>query len=704
MRLTTPRRLTIAAALATVGALVGAALVAAPAAAAPPYIVTNNTSAGQGSLPQEVQDAITDGGGTITFDMNTVTNPINLTAAIPTIPDNVDIVITRPRDQRAHREHLQRRPRAPGHGRRRFLELNDISFDSTFAGTDGVLATEADLDFENVSVSGYGNIGVSVVDGQFNATDSFFSNNGTGGVRWQGTNDADLEGIDFTDVTVNNNGAGGILTTPGLGAGNFDFVRVNAQLNNGWALDIQGGSSHGQLFFDGGEYQQNNSGISINVPSAEFITWQDVHVHDNEGQGVNIDVANTDITFAGVRSNGNGSLSPVAGGGLRLALDDAIFQAYNSSFSNNTAAGRGGGVLIDSVESDDITSSVLFQNCFIDDNNANGENSTGGGVAIETVNGSNENEAFFYFWTTSISANLADGNGGGLWADDLGSGVNYNGQLSFYQATIDDNESTSGDGGGIAVDAFANNITPDEFPFIVIDSTTISNNRAPIGEGGGLFLDKNGASLPDLTPVFIENSTFSGNTADSGAAATIDTGDDNVTYVHLDIDVTTITDNQSGLMLDPDLEFALTNSIVSQNEEIDIDLDDINPDAFTIDYSNIGVVNGLLLPIVQAGAGNQLGINPQLGPLAENGGPTLTHLPLAGSPVFNAGNPAYPAFPSQDQRGEPRILQGRVDMGSVESPAPLPATGGELNPLWAIGALLLLLAGAALVVMRRRAA
>jgi len=66
------------------------------------------------------------------------------------------------------------------------------------------------------------------------------------------------------------------------------------------------------------------------------------------------------------------------------------------------------------------------------------------------------------------------------------------------------------------------------------------------------------------------------------------------------------------------------------------------------------------------GANNLIGVDPLPGPLANNGGPTLTHRPLPGSPVIDAGNPAIPSPPATDQRGFPRIFGAAVDLGSVE--------------------------------------
>jgi len=61
-----------------------------------------------------------------------------------------------------------------------------------------------------------------------------------------------------------------------------------------------------------------------------------------------------------------------------------------------------------------------------------------------------------------------------------------------------------------------------------------------------------------------------------------------------------------------------------------------------------------------------LNVNPQLGPLQNNGGPTETMALLAGSPAINAGdNTSAPAY---DQRGPgfPRIVGGTIDIGAFE--------------------------------------
>jgi hypothetical protein len=69
--------------------------------------------------------------------------------------------------------------------------------------------------------------------------------------------------------------------------------------------------------------------------------------------------------------------------------------------------------------------------------------------------------------------------------------------------------------------------------------------------------------------------------------------------------------------------------------------------------------------------GNQLDLDPLLGPLQQNGGSTWTHALLAGSPAIDAGDPAGctdrdGAPLATDQRGESRIHGAACDIGAYE--------------------------------------
>jgi hypothetical protein len=65
------------------------------------------------------------------------------------------------------------------------------------------------------------------------------------------------------------------------------------------------------------------------------------------------------------------------------------------------------------------------------------------------------------------------------------------------------------------------------------------------------------------------------------------------------------------------------------------------------------------------GAGDIYGVDPVLGPLADNGGPTETHALLAGSPAIAAGGSGR-ACPETDQRGHPRTEP--CDIGAYQTP------------------------------------
>ena len=62
--------------------------------------------------------------------------------------------------------------------------------------------------------------------------------------------------------------------------------------------------------------------------------------------------------------------------------------------------------------------------------------------------------------------------------------------------------------------------------------------------------------------------------------------------------------------------------------------------------------------------GDQLNVNPLLGPLQDNGGPTFTCALLPGSPAIDAGDNTD--APLSDQRGFTRIVNGTIDIGAYE--------------------------------------
>jgi LPXTG-motif cell wall-anchored protein len=121
-----------------------------------------------------------------------------------------------------------------------------------------------------------------------------------------------------------------------------------------------------------------------------------------------------------------------------------------------------------------------------------------------------------------------------------------------------------------------------------------------------------------------------------------------------------------------------------------------------VDWSIFNTAAGASIVDVE---GNQFETDPQLGPLADNGGPTVTRLPLAGSPAINTGDPTFVAPPALDQRGTgfPRVQAARIDIGAVELEPVLAATGQTVSwwLLFVAGGVMAL-GVAALVLTRRR--
>ncbi|MCO6045137.1 dockerin type I domain-containing protein [Aeoliella sp. ICT_H6.2] len=84
---------------------------------------------------------------------------------------------------------------------------------------------------------------------------------------------------------------------------------------------------------------------------------------------------------------------------------------------------------------------------------------------------------------------------------------------------------------------------------------------------------------------------------------------------------------------------------------------------------------------------NLIDVDPKLGPLTDNGGPTPTHLPQADSPAVDAGDPAIePDANSFDQRGVGFVrvadstggMDAVIDIGAVEFQPP-PILPGDYN-------------------------
>ena len=275
-----------------------------------------------------------------------------------------------------------------------------------------------------------------------------------------------------------------------------------------------------------------------------------------------------------------------------------------------------------------------------------------------------------------LSGNRA-GVGGGIYFFDGGS-------LVMDNCTVSGNTTTratqwDASGGGIY---FFGNAKPAPLPAGFIDRTllirnsTFGNNTA-FGGGGGIALDWVSGTL------LVRNSTLSGNTAGSSGGGIYSTSQATTITVE-NCTITGNSANQSVPLPNPKGGGGISrvtdsgtvnviNSVVSGNTNAGApDILSHPQSPVTVRYSAVGSAAGFTMA---AGSGNNLpfGANLLLGPLADNGGRTLTHLPQGGSPLVNAGsNALVPAELTNDQRGPgfPRTVGSSVDIGSVERPLP----------------------------------
>jgi hypothetical protein len=255
------------------------------------------------------------------------------------------------------------------------------------------------------------------------------------------------------------------------------------------------------------------------------------------------------------------------------------------------------------------------------------------------------------------SSTEASGQGGGVAV--------YHGTLTADRSTISGNTVPNGNG-------FGGGIWTDAAP-AVIRNSTISGNTSN-DDGGGFYVSQ----VP--VPTLIQNSTISGNTAtvDDGGGIYIGDGPHTDPANRLVIRDSTVAGNSAGsngggiqtyYTFSPGAYTLLEDTIFSGNSAVEG-----TPDIYgTVDAAFSLVQNpfvGTGYKINQTGP-DLLGVDPQLGPLASNGGPTQTEAPSASSPVVDKGN----AFGlNTDQRGVLRPIDFPAipnagdgsDIGAVE--------------------------------------
>ena len=372
------------------------------------------------------------------------------------------------------------------------------------------------------------------------------------------------------------------------------------------------------------------AGLTIVGPGSSLLTVRKTAV----GAGVYrrvFDAFSPTLVLSGMTLTG-GNLSGANGAGLSCAgvaphvtLDDMVITG------NSTSDNNGGGIFLNN------NAKLTIRNSVVSNNSAR----RGGGIYFFD-GGSLVMDNCTISGNTTTGTSGRDVSGGGVY---FGGPALPNPPAGFLPATLliqnstISNNTAAGGGGGFG----AENLTGT----LLVRNCTVSGNSSATS-GGGIL-----QSAAPIT-ITIENSTITNISAPGTATGTNATGGGGICRVT----------SYAGTL-------NLTNSIVSGNSN------PLTPDILTTNtttnarYSAIGSPSGFTLS--PASSHNvPFGTNLLLGPLANNGGRTLTHLPQAGSPLINSGSNALTAAELvNDQRGAgyPRVVGSSADIGAVESTA-----------------------------------
>lgn len=282
---------------------------------------------------------------------------------------------------------------------------------------------------------------------------------------------------------------------------------------------------------------------------------------------------------------------------------------------------------------------------------------------------------------SAIRGNHAGAQGGGLY--------NFHGSVTIDHTTVSENSMSGGRAGsGLANDVISSRMTVTDS--LIADNTggsaisagaqltltgsTVAGNTTPF-EGGGL------AAGSDTTVV---NCTFSGNTAGTAGGGIFLAGDAQFGGSGiLELTSVTITGNVAlgvesayiggGGLAAPstargDAQVFVRNTLIAGNSTAGVGPDVIGY-MVSMGYNLIGAVEDSRGWTTTDKLGHTFApLDPRLGPLQDNGGPTPTHALLVGSPAIDTGDPRL--LGSLDQRGTVRLHNGvnpPVDVGAFDA-------------------------------------
>ena len=326
------------------------------------------------------------------------------------------------------------------------------------------------------------------------------------------------------------------------------------------------------------------------------------------------------------------------------------------------------------------------------------------GTATLTGSVQPDGSAGIRFLSDSAAAGGAIYNNGNLSASHIviqqsqatnGGAIFNNAMMTLDHSLVVDNQAPSGLGGGVLNGGGRLTISDSELAFnqaadqgggllnsaaLTIQRSLIYSNTVTAAAGafgGGLFLGGGGTLNMTNSTLSTNAATWDGGGlyADVSSRATLN----NVTITKNTADSDANGSGDGGGIANSGM-VTLTNSIIAANLDLSPNPNPKHPDCsgaltsqgynlLRIDAGCGGLTNGVNGDLVGTASSP---LNALLADLADNGGPTLTHALLPGSPAINAGNPVAPgtggaACARLDQRGYPRGgAAGRCDMGAFE--------------------------------------
>jgi len=426
----------------------------------------------------------------------------------------------------------------------------------------------------------------------------------------------------LTNVSLNNNSVTG---PPGNGGG--------LHITGGGSITITGGEvNNNTASLEGGGLWNGAGTMTINGTTIDGNVAQGAAADDG-GAGIFNNAGTLNITDVLLSDNRATGLSG-SGGGL-LSLTGTV--TINDTTFDSNAANRAGGAI------EVVNGTLLITGSAMTNNDVDGGAGTpnpgnGGALHITGVTTTTISNS-------EVSDNDAKREGGGLW-NQTGSTMTVN------NTTIDSNTASGPDavhgGGGI----FNNGGS------LIVNASTVSNNISDgtLGNGGGIHV-KTGTALVTLSTISGNSSANMGGGVYSNAQATV-----NASTVALN----SATNSGGGITNNSATAVTLKNTVVAKNDAgTNFDLSSATAVYVSNGYNLIGQDDSAVFTSVTGDieGTTALPIDPLLGLLADNGGPTLTHLPLADSRLYNAGDPAD-LF--NDQTGA-AVFGGIRDIGAVEA-------------------------------------